>query len=517
MTSNALPSGPSHQLMWKQTDSAVASQAPNPLPARSMYPNHGIPCWRRPIPDTRSLAPQLIPPQPLPINFPHNISPWERYPLAPICSNFSPLQTSTFAVANFALKQVSDVEGTPTHNPQRFHEPHCLHFTLQSTAHYLESSKAFKRANNHSEEVPLPEKGQKRKILDPQDVLHCLPVTKATRTESLTTNKSDIKVQLATTFKVSEVVNDFYTQPLSLSKAGEIAIAANFNVILKSQRDSTILKRPIYTALSGDILVNNITSLCWLGTGRFLAIGTLQGFLEICSIGSKMDVLGRIKISNTRISTIVQLCKDLVAVGSCDGIISVVNISKPQPMLFRSFQGHGQFVRNLSLSPNGRYLASAGGDNAVNIWNISKSLPIRSFCSHVSTVNALAWHPLDMDSLLATGGGEDRTIKLWNVDKNKELCSINTEGHVTNLHWLRDGKHLISTHAYSTNNKEKIRLWQYSYSCANDVYTLTEIPLGWAVNMHTNMLLHSALSFDGNQLVTLGMNKVLMTWDIVER
>lgn len=55
------------------------------------------------------------------------------------------------------------------------------------------------------------------------------------------------------------------------------------------------------------------------------------------------------------------------------------------------------------------------------------------FTEHCAAVKALAWSP-HQNSILATGGGStDKTIKLWNINENKCLRSIDTGSQVCTM------------------------------------------------------------------------------------
>ena len=97
--------------------------------------------------------------------------------------------------------------------------------------------------------------------------------------------------------------------------------------------------------------------------------------------------------------------------------------------------GHIQEVCGLEWSPDGKYLASGGNDNVLNVWSTNFSLdtavePVHSFSQHQAAVKALAWCPWQ-SSLLASGGGTaDRCIKFWNCNTGTCLNSIDTKSQV---------------------------------------------------------------------------------------
>lgn len=106
-----------------------------------------------------------------------------------------------------------------------------------------------------------------------------------------------------------------------------------------------------------------------------------------------------------------------------------------------NLQQHTQEVCGLKWSPDGRYLASGGNDNVLNIWagNMTSyttdSQPLFTFTDHQAAVKALAWCPWQ-SSLLASGGGTaDRCVKFWSCSLGTCLNTIDTKSQVCNNHF----------------------------------------------------------------------------------
>lgn len=91
---------------------------------------------------------------------------------------------------------------------------------------------------------------------------------------------------------------------------------------------------------------------------------------------------------------------------------------------------HKAEVCGLKWSRRGNMLASGGNENHVYIWDSSKmssSNFLHCFKDHRAAVKALAWCPYDSAVLASGGGTDDRSIKLWNVQKGTCICSIDTK------------------------------------------------------------------------------------------
>lgn len=78
------------------------------------------------------------------------------------------------------------------------------------------------------------------------------------------------------------------------------------------------------------------------------------------------------------------------------------------------FPGHSDHVLALSLTSDGKFLASGGKDKMVLVWETEKDEVRDGFKGHKDAVTALAFR---LGSHDLYSGSNDRTLKLWNVDE----------------------------------------------------------------------------------------------------
>jgi cell division cycle protein 20 (cofactor of APC complex) len=159
----------------------------------------------------------------------------------------------------------------------------------------------------------------------------------------------------------------------------------------------------------------------------------------------------------------------------------------------------------LKWSPDGKYLASGGNDNIVNIWSAeagsvnTRNTPVQTLTDHQAAVRALAWCPWQ-SNILATGGGTaDRCIKFWNVGNGTCTNSIDTKSQVCALLFSKTYKELISAHGFANN---QLTIWKYP--------TMTkQIDL----TGHTQRVLQLAMSPDGSTVMSAGADETLRLWN----
>ena len=152
-------------------------------------------------------------------------------------------------------------------------------------------------------------------------------------------------------------------------------------------------------------------------------------------------------------------------------------------------------VNAVAISPDGRWLASAGDDGTVRLWE-SKTGKLRGALSSPGySVFAVAFSP---DGKLIAAGGKDRTVFVWNVDGGKRVYSL--EGHTGDVYSLvfsPDGKFLASAGADKT-----LRLW----NMANGQETNR-------LSGHRDKVLALAWSPDGKQLASGDAGQAIRIWD----
>ena len=66
----------------------------------------------------------------------------------------------------------------------------------------------------------------------------------------------------------------------------------------------------------------------------------------------------------------------------------------------------------MAFSPDGRWVASGGGDSFVKVWDSHAGEFVRGFRGHKGIVTSVAFSP---DGRRLLSGSRDKTVKVWDV------------------------------------------------------------------------------------------------------
>jgi WD40 repeat protein len=96
----------------------------------------------------------------------------------------------------------------------------------------------------------------------------------------------------------------------------------------------------------------------------------------------------------------------------------------------------------LALSPDGRKLLSATGDQKIVLWEVASGQQVRSFTGHEGAVLGGAVSP---DGKVLASAGLDGTVRLWDLHSGKGLRSFRGhQGAVFTVAFSPDGRRLVS-------------------------------------------------------------------------
>ena len=98
----------------------------------------------------------------------------------------------------------------------------------------------------------------------------------------------------------------------------------------------------------------------------------------------------------------------------------------------------------LALHPNGKILAFRGKNRVIQLWNIDMQKQVGVLEGHTDWISSFTFSP-DGKILASVGGNKDNTIRLWDVEKQKQIAVLGKhEGSFATLAFSPDGKTLVS-------------------------------------------------------------------------
>lgn len=100
---------------------------------------------------------------------------------------------------------------------------------------------------------------------------------------------------------------------------------------------------------------------------------------------------------------------------------------------------------DVAWSPDGQYLAAAGHDNNIHIWQADHWENERLLKGHTNTVTSIVWSP---DNRRLASAAYDATARMWDVATGTELSpalTLRAGTGVLTIDWSRDGRRLAAS------------------------------------------------------------------------
>ncbi len=139
--------------------------------------------------------------------------------------------------------------------------------------------------------------------------------------------------------------------------------------------------------------------------------------------------------------------------GIFDGNIRIWYVEDKQRL--HLFDAYTHLSGKLLYSPNGAYFASAGRDRIIHLWNATDGQEHVSLYGHADEVRDIAFSP--DSSLLASAGGEGM-VRLWDVETGRPLLALSDhKKRVRSVTFSPDGRLL-----YSAGDDKTIRVYSIS-------------------------------------------------------
>ena len=107
-------------------------------------------------------------------------------------------------------------------------------------------------------------------------------------------------------------------------------------------------------------------------------------------------------------------------------------------------QGHSRSVDAVCLIPKSSIIVSAGADQSLRVWDIEKERLVRSLNQHTARVNCLALRPGGAKLPMVASAAEDHTVRFWQPTIGRMVRYVRLDSKPLALVWTQDGSHILA-------------------------------------------------------------------------
>ncbi len=201
-----------------------------------------------------------------------------------------------------------------------------------------------------------------------------------------------------------------------------------------------------------------------------------------------------------------------VATGHDDGTIRYWDAAGHHLVFDKPLRLHTKAISALAISRDGKWLAAAGEDKLVSVWDLATGERVCQCVGHTDRVPALAWHP---DGVHLVSAGWDTTARVWDARTGDPVILLNSHStQVTALAFNADGSRLACA-----DSALLIHVWDFAQrKCLHklqgpeaEIRTLAFSPDGKRLAANGDRMIHLWDAATGQPLIGAGPRPVTAT------
>ena len=144
-----------------------------------------------------------------------------------------------------------------------------------------------------------------------------------------------------------------------------------------------------------------------------------------------------------------------IATAGEDGTVRIWNTRDAKQVLV--IDDYGSPMKAVTWAPSGNLIAAGSSDGHLGIWTSSDGVLQGRFLSHQGGVQAVAWQP--MGQWIATGGKHGR-VRIRDVESGREIVELPRLRNAVNcLSWSPDGMRLAASHGSPDSGDADVTIW----------------------------------------------------------
>ena len=253
------------------------------------------------------------------------------------------------------------------------------------------------------------------------------------------TSELDIENRIVASSELGDLPNDYRPVfALTLSPDDQQLAAAYGNrVVVNNLSTKTLLRKK----LNGH--KDAVQSIAWSPDGKLLATG---GFRKV-NLWDTKDwlLLGEIEELPGRVTALAFSAdsRSLISASNASGEKSKISIWNSEDLNnVIEWSAHNGTIYDITLSPDGEYLATAGEDKLIRFWNLIDGNQLKQIEAHSAPIMSLAFKP---NGKSLASGAADKELKIWDIETREQKNLVTGHpGNVAAVVWPANNTELIT-------------------------------------------------------------------------